>query len=60
MRNPECTKCDLASQIEQCGPELEKITEVPVPRHAWGDVAICPDQECGRAFMFTRKEPNDE
>lgn len=31
---------------------LSEIEEVPPPRHAWGDVIICPD--CGRAWIFKR------
>ncbi len=32
------------------------LTEVPRPRHDWGDVVVCPNsndagEECGRAFM---------
>ncbi len=54
-RNPTCETCDLAGQIEQCGPDLVKITEVPPSRHAWSDIAACPTEGCGRQFLVTRK-----
>jgi len=54
VSHPSCETCDLAKQIEDCGPELLGITEVPPSRHAWGDVAACPTDGCGRQFMFTR------
>jgi hypothetical protein len=46
--------CPLACEI----PENVELTEVPEPRHYWGDVLRCPngteeglDAPCGRAFL---------
>jgi hypothetical protein len=37
---------------EQCEiPDGVDLTEVPRPRHAWGDVLNCPNDGCGRSFM---------
>lgn len=34
-------------------PEAINISEVPRPRHNWGDVMIC--DQCGRAWLFQRQ-----
>lgn len=43
-------KCEVPDEVE--------LSEVPAPRHNWGDVVTCPNGEaegldapCGRAFM---------
>lgn len=43
-------------------PEGVELTEVPAPRHDWGDVVVCPngtgeglEAPCGRAFMFKQE-----
>ncbi|MDI9836234.1 hypothetical protein [Streptomyces sp. KAU_LT] len=37
---------------EQCEiPPGVTLTEVPEPRHAWGDVHRCPNEGCGRCFL---------
>lgn len=37
---------------EQCTiPEGIRLVEVPRPRHTWGDVFNCPNDNCGRSFM---------
>lgn len=48
-------ECDL--------PEDPEVVEVPVPRHSWSDVMICPNgteeglpAPCGRAFMVKESQ----
>lgn len=42
----ECPeKCDV--------PDGVTIGMVPVPRHNWGDVVVCPNDGCERAFIVT-------
>ncbi|MER7835298.1 hypothetical protein ABTY98_05145 [Streptomyces sp. NPDC096040] len=39
---------------ERCEiPAGVTLTEVPEPRHAWGDVHRCPNDGCGRTFLAT-------
>lgn len=39
---------------EQCDvPDGVTLREVPRPRHAWGDVFNCPNDDCDRSFMVT-------
>lgn len=40
-------QCDL--------PEGVRATGVPVPRHNWGDVFVCP-YDCGRAWLIKHDE----
>lgn len=44
-------KCDV--------PEDVVMSEVPVPRHAWGDMLVCPhvDEPCGLAFLVAEAPP---
>lgn len=41
-------KCDV--------PFGTVMIEVPVPRHAWTDVLVCPNEGCDRAFLCRRVE----
>lgn len=50
---PTCERCDLEQQLKDC-PGIVSFTEVPPSRHAWGDVAACPREGCGRQFLFSR------
>ena len=43
-------RCDVPS-----GTELH---EVPTPRHDWGDVIVCPNEDCGKAFLVV-SNPHD-
>lgn len=37
---------------QQCAiPAGVELTEVPRPRHAWGDVFNCPNDGCGKSFL---------
>lgn len=45
-------KCDV--------PEGATLTLVPKPRHVWSDVVVCPNEDCGRAFLIERGEQNQE
>lgn len=48
----DCTKaCVIPADV--------RIAEVPVPRHNWGDVFVCPNDGCGRAFLVTSTLPAD-
>lgn len=57
-----CTiDCPLDCEV----PEGYTLTEVPVPRHNWGDVKVCPNvpgedlpvgEECGKAFLVRATE----
>lgn len=39
----------------QCGvPEGVTLVPVPIPRHGWSDVLVCPNG-CGRAFLIVRE-----
>lgn len=43
---------DLIDCAEQCTiPDGIELTEVPRPRHDWGDVFNCPNGGCGKSFM---------
>lgn len=35
------------------------LVPVPRPRHAWGDVLVCPHEGCDKAFWIW-PEPNKE
>lgn len=39
--------CEAHCQV----PEGVKLFPVPVPRHKWGDVVVCPNG-CGRAWLI--------
>jgi len=32
-------------------PEGLTLAPVPTPRHAWGDVLVCPYEDCRRAWL---------
>lgn len=36
------------------------LVPIPRPRHAWGDILICPNGDCDRAFLFWKKELADD
>jgi hypothetical protein len=44
---PTTISCGNACEV----PAGVRLAEVPVPRHAWGDVVVCP-HDCGRAFLI--------
>ena len=45
---------------EQCEvPAGYSLSMVPVPRHNWGDVVVCPQDGCERAWLIVgRPEPS--
>lgn len=47
-------RIDCAQQCEI--PAGVQLTEVPRPRHAWGDVFNCPNDGCGRSFMARQND----
>lgn len=49
-------RIDCAEQCEV--PTGVTLREVPRPRHAWGDVANCPNEGCGKSFLVvTEAQP---
>jgi hypothetical protein len=37
---------------QQCEvPPGKRLVGVPMPRHNWGDVLVCPNEGCGRAWL---------
>lgn len=41
---------------DQCDvPPGTMIAEVPMPRHNWTDVIICPNEGCGRAWLVLQR-----
>lgn len=47
--------------IEKCiFPKDAVLKEVPVPRHNWGDVLVCPNDGCGKAFLVVKAPPRPE
>jgi hypothetical protein len=37
---------------QQCEvPPGVRLAPVPTPRHNWGDVLVCPNEGCGRAWL---------
>lgn len=46
-------KCKLAEDAERLRVDL---TEMPPSRHNWGDIVRCPNDGCGREFMFASRE----
>jgi hypothetical protein len=43
--------------IQQCEvPPGKRLAEVPVPRHNWTDVLVCPNEGCGRAWLVVPEE----
>lgn len=52
---PTAVTCSQSCEV----PEGWTLTEVPVPRHAWADVVVCPNGECGRAFLGTETSPEE-
>lgn len=47
--------CDEKCEI----PEGYRLVEVPRPRHAWTDVARCPNEGCERAFLIEREADSE-
>ncbi|MFE7580752.1 hypothetical protein ACFU5Y_04190 [Streptomyces gardneri] len=41
-------------------PDGVELTDVPRPRHAWGDVFNCPNDGCGRSFMTRQNDQPKE
>ncbi|MEU7323346.1 hypothetical protein ABZ682_22765 [Streptomyces griseoviridis] len=54
----EPRRLDRAEKYEI--PEGASLTEVPRPRHDWGDVVHCPNDGCGQPFLATPTEPPSE
>jgi hypothetical protein len=53
-----CLGCNLEKMeafFKAQGLPTDRFTEVPRPRHAWGDIICCPD--CGRAWLVTPAIP---
>lgn len=48
--------CEQSCEI----PEGIGLIDVPRPRHAWGDVLLCPHDGCERAFMKTDIDGEEE
>jgi hypothetical protein len=44
---PGSLPCEQSCDV----PPGVTMVEVPVPRHAWTDVLVCPN--CGRAWLIT-------
>ncbi|MEV6547955.1 hypothetical protein AB0M57_04505 [Streptomyces sp. NPDC051597] len=45
---------------QQCDvPNGVQLAEVPQPRHAWGDVVNCPNDDCGRSFFVLGKDDRE-
>lgn len=46
---------------QQCEvPKGARLAEVPRPRHAWGDVANCPNDGCERSFVVVANNQGDQ
>ena len=43
--------CDLRCEV----PAGKKLFPVPKPRHAWGDIIVCP--HCDAAFLVRPIDP---
>lgn len=52
---PDTLPCEERCQV----PEGVTMTGVPMPRHAWPDVLICPNG-CGRAWLVRETTSPDE
>jgi len=37
-------------------PPGVEMVEVPRPRHAWTDIAICPNEGCGKCFLMVKRQ----
>lgn len=48
---PTQLPCEQSCDI----PEGLTVAIVPVPRHNWGDVFVCPN-DCGRALLVIKAE----
>lgn len=49
-------KCEFRDVLP---PGVKAIEPIPVPRHAWGDVIVCP-HGCGRAWLVRREKVNPQ
>lgn len=53
--------CEIDCDERCTVPEGATLTLVPVPRHAWADVFVCPNTRedgttpCGRAFFVEQR-----
>lgn len=52
VTGPDPLPCRLECDV----PEGVTLAEVPMPRHAWTDIIICPNKDCGRAWMVVQKD----
>ena len=48
-----CNKEEVEAMLLANGADLTRFTQVPRPRHAWGDVLCC--SECGAAWLIAPK-----
>jgi hypothetical protein len=61
MENPTCdrlidgVKCKLRENADEMGL---KLTDMPPSRHAWSDIVRCPNDGCGREFLWTKAKAN--
>jgi len=39
-------------------PEGLTLVEVPMPRHQWSDVLVCPNEGCDKALLITQRGDN--
>jgi hypothetical protein len=44
---PASLPCELGCKV----PDGAKLVPVPMPRHTWSDVLVCPNKGCGRAWL---------
>lgn len=44
---PATMPCDLGCPV----PAGVTLAPVPLPRHNWPDVLVCPNEGCGRAWL---------
>ena len=52
--------CKIACPEECTVPEGAEIAMVPVPRHNWSDVVVCPNGECERAFLVLSQPAREQ
>jgi hypothetical protein len=49
--------CKLTCHLECEVPVGWELAPVPVPRHAWSDVLVCPNDGCELAFLVRELQP---
>lgn len=47
--------CKIDCPRECDVPPGAEMSMVPRPRHAWSDVINCPNEDCERSFLLTRR-----